>query len=105
MVERCPDSYRRRMATLHIEHPITDLDAWAEAFDRFAPFRSQAGVRAERVHRPIDDDRYVTVDLDFDTVDQAQGFLEFLRTTVWARPENSPGLAGEPITRILFPHP
>ncbi len=30
------------MATLHIEHPITDFETWNEAFDRFAEARRQA---------------------------------------------------------------
>lgn len=33
------------MATLHIEHPITDFESWTAAFARFADARRQAGVR------------------------------------------------------------
>jgi hypothetical protein len=91
------------MTTLHIEHPITDFDVWKAAFDRFAEFRQQSGVRAQRVQRPIDDSRYISVDLEFDTADDAQRFLAFLQGNVWARPENSPGLAGTPLARILEP--
>jgi hypothetical protein len=89
------------MATLHIEHPISDFDAWIEAFERFADARSQAGVRAHRVQQPVDDPRYVVVDLDFDDVQSAESFLEFLKAKVWANPANAPALAGEPQTRIL----
>ena len=89
------------MSTLHIEHPITDFETWSAAFNRFADARRQAGVRSHRVQRPIDDAKYVLVDLDFDTTEAAEAFLSFLATTVWARPENSPGLAGTPQTRIL----
>jgi hypothetical protein len=89
------------MNTLRIEHPITDFDVWSAAFDRFGEFRLQSGVRAHRVHRPIDDDRFVTVDLDFDGADDARRFLGFLQTTVWSEPANSPGLDGTPVTRIL----
>lgn len=91
------------MTTLHIEHPITDFAVWTAAFDRFADARRQAGVRAQRVQRPIDDDSYVVLDLDFDGVDSAERFLTFLRTKVWAVTANSPGLAGSPVTRILEP--
>lgn len=90
------------MASLHIEHPITDYPAWRGAFDRFAPARERAGVRGERVQQPVDDARYVVVDLDFDTVAAAEEFLTFLRTTVWASREASPALAGEPQARILI---
>ena len=91
------------MPTLHIEHPITDFDTWSSAFDRFADARANAGVRGHRVQRPIDDPNYVVVDLDFDTREQAEGFLGFLRANVWANRENSPALAGAPETMILEP--
>lgn len=89
------------MTTLHIEHPITDFDIWVAAFDRFAEARSRAGVRSHLVQQPVDDPAYVVVDLDFDTVEAAEEFLTFLKTTVWASPENSPALAGAPRTMIL----
>jgi hypothetical protein len=89
------------VTTLHIEHPISDLSTWLGAFDRFGEARRRAGVRAQRVSRPVDDDRYIVVDLDFDTVDQAAAFKRFLEERVWASREASPGLAGRPRARIL----
>jgi hypothetical protein len=89
------------MATLHIEHPVTDFGTWSAAFARFADARSRAGVREQRVRRPVDDPDYVVVDLDFDTVEQAEKFLGFLRTNVWASPQNAPALAGKPQARVL----
>lgn len=89
------------MTTLHIEHPITDLAVWRAAYDRFAERRRQAGVSAERIQQPVDDDHYVVVDLDFATVDQAERFLGFLESAVWASRDSSPALAGRPLTRIL----
>ena len=91
------------MATLHIEHPITDLATWLSAFNGFAAARRNAGVRSERVQQPVDDPRYIVVDLDFGTVDEAEAFLRFLKEQVWAIPENAPGLAGAPDTMILEP--
>lgn len=91
------------MITLHIEHPITDLATWKAAFDRFADRRRQGGVCGQRVQHPIDDDRYILVDLDFATREQAQQFLGFLQTTVWASRNSAPALAGTPLTRILEP--
>jgi hypothetical protein len=91
------------MITLQIEHPVTDLPTWSAAFDRFAEARRQGGVRAERVGHPVDDERYVVVDLDFPTREQAEHFADFLRTTVWASPASSPALAGTPRTRIVEP--
>ena len=89
------------MPTLHIEHPITDLDTWLAAFDRFADRRAAAGVTDQRVWQPADDQRYIVLNLDFDTTDQATSFLQFLRTEVWASPGNAPALAGTPRTTIL----
>ena len=89
------------MPSLHIEHPITDLSTWLAAFNRFQEARAKAGVRSARVHQPVDDDRFIYVDLDFDTVAEAARFKEFLETNVWSSSEASPGLAGAPIARVL----
>ncbi len=92
--------------TLHIEHPVTDFDTWRSAFDRFAGKRGASGVVDQRIWRPIDDERYVVLDLDFDTPEQAASFLHFLQTQVWASPNTAPALAGPPRTAILQPvHP
>lgn len=91
------------MVTLHIQHPITDFDTWTPAFQRFGDARCNAGVRAERIQRPVDDANYVVIDLDFDTAGEARSFQGFLTTQVWANPKNSPGLAGTPETLILEP--
>jgi hypothetical protein len=91
------------MPTLHIEHPITDFDTWASAFTRHADARREAGVRAQRIQRPVNNPRYVVVDLDFDTTDEAEAFLRFLSTQVWRDRESSPALAGSPQTMILQP--
>jgi hypothetical protein len=89
------------MATLHIEHEITDLETWLGAFARFAEVRRNAGVKAQRVAQPLDDDHYIYVELDFDTVEQAEEFKEFLETKVWSNPDASPTLGGAPRARIL----
>ena len=91
------------MPTLHIEHEISSFDQWRVAFDRFSERRSAAGVTAHRVQQPVDDPHFVVIDLDFETVEEAQGFLGFLRTNVWTSPENSPALVGMPQARILAP--
>lgn len=91
----------RVMPTLHIQHPISDFDTWASAFKRFGEARSQAGVRAQRVRRPVDDANYVVIDLDFDSTDEALAFRRFLETQVWAVRENAPALVGSPETMIL----
>jgi hypothetical protein len=88
------------MTTLHIEHPITDLTAWLAAFDRFAEARAKAGVQAQRIQHPIDDPKYIIIDLDFTTTEEAQRFLAFLNNMVWSSTDNAPALAGAPQTRL-----
>jgi hypothetical protein len=89
------------LPTLHIEHPITDLRTWLGAFSRFEEVRRNAGVRAHRIRQPVDDENYIYVELDFDSVEQAKAFRGFLETTVWASPNASPALAGPPWARVL----
>jgi hypothetical protein len=89
------------MATLHIEHPITDLRTWLDAFARFERARADAGVRSQTIHQPVDDDKYIYVRLRFDDVEQANAFKQFLETKVWGSPDASPGLAGTPRARVL----
>src|ERR1700758_1136656 len=84
------------MPTLHIEHPITDLDTWLQAFSQFAPAREQAGVKATQIRPPSDDPLYIGVNLEFESADAAAHFRTFLRERVWSSPEASPGLAGTP---------
>ena len=91
------------MYTLSIEHSITDFSTWKQAFDRFAPARAQAGVKGDRVRRLADDDRYLVIELDFDTKENAEEFRQFLATVVWSNPDASPALSGTPTTRILEP--
>lgn len=88
------------MATLLIEHSITDFDTWHTAFGRFAERRRQGGVLRDRVMQPIDDPHYVLIELDFATADEAQQFKQFLQTQVWSTPASSPALVGDPKARI-----
>src|SRR4051794_38143931 len=91
------------MATLHIEHPISDLNIWLMAFNNFAQAREKAGVRAYRIYQPASDDKYILIHLDFDTVENAEQFKRFLEVNVWSSPVASPGLAGSPQARVLVP--
>lgn len=90
------------MPALHIEHPISDLGTWLAAFSRFADARREAGVTSQRIHQPVDDEKYIVVQLDFDTIEAADRFKAFLANVVWKSRELSPGLAGAPRARILL---
>ena len=93
------------MTTLHIEHAISDLSLWREAFSKVAAARRDAGVQAERVTQPLDDPQYVVIDLDFACASEAEAFLHFLRAQVWSSssPQASPALVGEVHARVLEP--
>ena len=93
------------MPTLHIEHAITDLNTWLGAFGSFADARKNAGVVTERLRQPVDDERYIVVDLEFATVEAAGAFKGFLEEVVWQSRDLSPGLDGVPIARILHDVP
>lgn len=89
------------MATLQIEHSITDLDTWLDAFNNFADARKNAGVRVQRVRQPVGDPRYIVVDLEFDDAETAHAFKGFLEGVVWQSTDLSPGLDGVPTARVL----
>src|SRR5688572_21633303 len=89
------------MATLRIEHAITDYATWKGAFDRAAPFRAQAGVRGYRIQRPVDEPNYLLIDLEFDDAASADSFRTFLRENIWTSPEASPALDGLPQARVV----
>ncbi len=89
------------MATLRIEHAIHDFGIWQQAFDSFATARAKAGVRSFAIRQPVDDAKYLMLDLEFDTAGQAEAFAGFLHQHVWSSPDSSPALAGAPQTRIL----
>lgn len=89
------------MTSLHIQHAITDLPTWLGAYSAFAEKRRMGGVVSETVRHPVGDEKYVVINLEFDTVAQAESFRTFLETSVWANSQNSPALAGTPEVRIL----
>jgi hypothetical protein len=91
------------MASLHIEHAITDLDTWLRTFDAFAAARRRAGVLEERISQPVGDPHYIVIDLTFESVSAAQDFRSFLVERVWSSSESAPALAGPPRAVVLRP--
>ncbi|MEO6826842.1 MAG: hypothetical protein ABI255_06345 [Microbacteriaceae bacterium] len=88
------------MVTLRIEHPISDFSVWKAAFDRDPANRKASGVRQYAISQPFDDAHYVLIDLDFETVAQAEGLRSAMQR-VWASGAAAPALAGVPRTQIL----
>jgi len=87
-------------AILRIEHQISDYDTWKAAFDRDPANRKRSGVQRYTIHRPVNDPQYVMVDLDFDTVADAEAMLTKLQE-VWQSGAAAPALAGSPQSRII----
>lgn len=67
------------MATLHLQQHVADYDDWKRAFDGDPIHMQEGGVRRYRIQRDVSDPTFLMVDLEFDTVDRAEGFLQRLR--------------------------
>ena len=74
------------MYMLRIEHPIFDYDAWKKAFDSDPVGREKSGVRSYQILQPVDDPKYIMIDLEFDTVSQAEALLATMQV-VWGKVE------------------
>lgn len=72
------------MFILRIEHPVPEYDTWKQAFDSDPVGRERSGVRRHRVLRATDDPNHVMIDLEFDTLREADGMLAALRV-LWGR--------------------
>jgi len=71
---------------LNIRFP--DFNGWKNAFDSDPIGRRKSGVKRYRVYRPADDPNYVIIDLEFDTLNDAQTMLTALRK-LWNKVEGT----------------
>lgn len=71
------------MPILRIEHSVPDFDGWKQAFDNDPADRKRSGVRRYQVLRSVEDPNYVMIDLEFDSLDEAEGLLTKMRR-VWS---------------------
>jgi hypothetical protein len=72
------------MTILHIEHAVADFAAWKQTFDGFAPKRAEGGVTSYRVMRPVGNEHYAFIELEFADAAAAQTFLSMLQQ-LWQR--------------------
>lgn len=72
------------MIILHIEHTVVDFDNWKASFDNYEDFRQKSGVRRYRVSRPIDNPNFAMIDLEFDSLQDAEALLAGVQQ-VWER--------------------
>jgi hypothetical protein len=73
------------MATVRIEHSVSNFEQWKRTFDSDPADRKGSGVRRYQVLRSHDDPHFVAIDLEFDTVPTAEAFLRAMQT-LWAGP-------------------
>ena len=64
---------------LRIEHSVPDFDGWKKTFDSDPLGREKSGVRRHRVLRPVDNPKYVMIDLEFCNASKAEAFRTGLR--------------------------
>ena len=76
------------MYMLRIEHPVPNYVGWKQAFDSDPVGRQKSGVRRYQILRPIDNPNYVMIDLEFDTMAQAEALLAAMRV-VWGKVEGT----------------
>jgi ribosomal protein L35AE/L33A len=86
--------------TVHIVNTVRDYASWQEAFDRFERFRAENGVRSYRICRRSSDPNEVTVDLQFDSRDEAESFVPKL-LKIWRTPQSQAHLVSHGAPELL----
>ena len=72
------------MYLVRVEHDVPDYHAWKAAFDSDPLGRERAGVRRHRISRAADDPGHVMIDLELDSREQAEAFVDGLHG-LWER--------------------
>ena len=85
------------MVILKVEHGVSDFEAWKRLFDGDPLHREASGVRRYRVMRPPDDPHYVIIELEFDTIDEAEA-MRLALLGLWGRLEGD--IMRDPRARI-----
>jgi hypothetical protein len=62
------------MIRLYVRHAVEDFDRWLAGYRARADLRARHGVKADGVHRGVDDPNDVTVWHDFETADEAAAY-------------------------------
>ena len=86
------------MHILQIEHPVPNYEGWKKAFDSDPINRKQSGVRRYKIPRKTDNANYIIIDLEFDSLQEAEACHAALRK-LWNRVEGT--VMNNPQSRIL----
>jgi len=85
------------MALLVVLHRVNDYDAWRKVYDEVEPLQKSGGVTEKSVHRAKDDPNNVLVLHRFNTMVEAQAFMD--NAEIHAAMQRA-GVAGPP--RVEF---
>lgn len=85
------------MVVLQIEHAVANFNGWKQAFDADPVGRQRMGVRRYRIMRPVGNPDFAIIELEFDTVAEAEALLTAMRE-VWGRVQGT--LIQSPQARI-----
>ncbi|MEP6844740.1 MAG: hypothetical protein ABI861_01995 [Panacibacter sp.] len=86
------------MTILQIEHKVPNFEGWKQAFNNDPLNRKKSGTRRHRIYRMADDPNYVIIDLEFDSIEEAEAMLAALEK-LWNKVEGTVMLA--PKARLL----
>lgn len=76
------------MIVLRIQHAVPNFEGWQRAFESDPMDRKGSGVRRYHVYRSVADPSLVMIDLEFETLPEAEQLLARLQT-LWAGPGGS----------------
>jgi hypothetical protein len=76
------------MMILRIQHAVPTFEAWKRAFESDPVDRKGSGVRRYQIRRAVSDPNLVMIDLELETVAEAEAFLQKLKR-LWDGPGKS----------------
>ena len=85
------------MPIVRIEHRVPSFEKWKQAFDSDPADRKGSGVRRYQILRLQEDPDYVLIDLEFDSMSEAEAFLRTMER-IWGGPGKA--VMQNPIGRV-----
>ena len=86
------------MTMVRIEHAVPSFEKWKQVFDGDPADRKGSGVRRYKVLRAQDDPNFVMIDLEFDSIGEAEAFLRTMER-IWGGPGK--GVMQSPRARVV----
>ena len=73
------------MPIVRIEHSVSNFEKWKQMFDSDPADRKGSGVRRYEILHSRDDPNHVMIDLEFNSIGEAEAFLSKMRR-IWEGP-------------------